>query len=342
MKKIFFLSMILTLLTSCFSFSDYTKRMIKENKLKSHPQTESKAPFNANDFASSDFAVSWLGHATVLVKMNGITFITDPVIFNRIGPPEFANNIFGIKRLIEFPLKPKKIPHIDYILISHAHYDHLDLPSIKYLIKHQKIKPIIIIPRDTKDLLSQFDNVEKVELDWHGNKKVYKNGSTIITAFQVEHYSSTGYGNRKKNRGFNGYIISCKNRSIAFFGDTSYYNYRNWKGEWTGKRKNIDWKTRVQSINSQIDLAIIPVGDYYYSNHSSPAESIEIFKASGAKKLLPIHYDTFILSPPEFYKESPGRQTIRLCLKNNSSEAISFKSNNKDISITEPGLILYP
>lgn len=273
--------------------SGYSREIFIENKIKTTPQVTPPAHPFPKKWADNRITYSLLGHSTVLLNIFGETIITDPLLFNRIGPPEIFQNYFGIKRIQPLPLQRSELPPIDTILISHAHYDHLDLPSIKYL---QQINnnTKVITPRKTAFLIPK--KTDKQELDW--NKELITPQGTKIKAFRVEHYSYVGWGDRSVLMGFNGYLLEKKGVKIAFFGDTAYRRYRDKNGVYqNGISTKVNWKSRVDA-NGKVDLCILPIGDYYYShNHTDPMEALAISEEVGCKKVLPVHYGTFILTP---------------------------------------------
>ncbi|MBN1500131.1 MAG: MBL fold metallo-hydrolase [Spirochaetes bacterium] len=307
--------------------------MIKENKLKHQPyfHPDFKPDFSKWDNNKISFCL--LGHSTVLINFYGVYIITDPVLFKRIGPPEFMNNLFGIRRITACPVEVRKLPPISYIVISHAHYDHLDLPSIKALIKKQKKNPpLIIIPSETSYIFKSMSDLRLMELPW--NKKLSNSEITIIP-FKVEHYGTVANTVRNKKSGFNGYSFIKNGKTIMFFGDTSFKKLRNRDGIRLKSPESVDWKK--QTGNRNPDLAIIPIGDYYYDNHTSPAQAVKIGQMINAAGILPVHYNTFILSPPEKYKSSPDS-----IMKSLLSKKIKFRNyETSDLKFPEIGLSCY-
>ncbi|MGV6818768.1 MAG: MBL fold metallo-hydrolase [Thiotrichales bacterium] len=294
---LFVLLNLFFLMSGCAS---YTRSMIWENKIKLHHiEQTTKAQIDLDE-KNIELEAVRLGHATVLLRLGDQWLITDPVLHDRIGPPELFNNAFGIKRRKALPIALDDLPPIDAVLISHAHYDHLDLPSLRSLISLSK--PTLIIPRGVRELVDKLE-ANTVELDWlASNEKPFTTGSMTITPFRVEHYGHIPWGKRKKWTGFNGYLIKQQNLQVLFFGDTSYQRYRDEYGKPLKKPQKITWRDKftLAEIHQGFDLCIIPIGDsYFHHNHTTPEEAAHLALELNCKKMLPIHYETFRLSPKE-------------------------------------------
>jgi len=187
----------------------------------------------------------------------------------------------GPKRLIAPALSFEDLPAIDLILLSHAHLDHLDLPTL------EKFDPKIpmVMAKNTLDVIDGLGRLEVHELDWGETTGI---GDVEIEALQVKHFGwrypwendrSKGYWN---GRSYNAYLISKNGRHIVFGGDTAYQEYF----KEIGKR------------NLPIDLAIVPIGAYdpWISNHANPEQAVEMANHLGARHILPIHWRTFVQS----------------------------------------------
>ncbi|HEX3618911.1 MAG TPA: MBL fold metallo-hydrolase [Candidatus Udaeobacter sp.] len=230
---------------------------------------------NPANWSNTQVTLAWIGHATVLINFFGIKILTDPVFFPRIGIrlPGFT---IGPKRLIAPALQFHEVPNIDLILLSHAHFDHLDLRTLRCFGE----STTVITARATSDLLrgTQFRDV--IELDW-GEAKTFKTaaGEVNIRALPVNHW-----GARKRRdtyRGYNGYLLERKGRRIIFTGDTAMTN-------------------RFAEIRRQgsIDVAIMSIGAYnpWIQSHCSPEQAVEMANAAGAHFIVPVHHQTFRLS----------------------------------------------
>jgi L-ascorbate metabolism protein UlaG (beta-lactamase superfamily) len=240
---------------------------------------------------------AWLGHTTVLLKLNGFTVLTDPVFSARIGL-NFGPLTLGIKRLVEVAAPLSDLPHIDLILLSHAHMDHFDLPSLRSL--ESKNTQVITADR-TADLLRVRRYGRVHELRW--NKSV-ELPQAKVTAFQVAHW-----GARVRSdvyRGYNGYLLEAGRHRIVFGGDTAY----------TDSFKSL-------KSSKPVDLAIMPIGAYdpWIHVHCNPEQAWAMASDAGAEYVLPVHHQTFKLSresryePIERVLAAAGSTPERICLR---------------------------
>lgn len=331
-----FVTLIVLLQTGC---AQYTRDMLWENKIKPTPYESPENTVIPSRWNNGETTYAWLGHATVLINFYGTMIVTDPVLLDRIGPPEIFDNLFGIKRITQLPLDAEDFPKTDIVLISHAHFDHLDLASLRAL--NEKSDYLLIVPLLTADLVNET-TVNTIELDWKpGATKETSSGDIVIEAFRVEHYSYVDWGERDSKRGFNGYLLTSKaqQKKIAFFGDTSYSRYRDDVGEILKKPLTINWKEKFDAaqIRAGIDLCIIPIGESkYYWNHISPENAVRLAKELNCKKMLPIHYSTFILTPPDEEEVEPETRLRRLLIDENNLELVKCRS------LTTQTATLYP
>ena len=244
--------------------------------------------------------VAWIGHATVLINFFGIKILTDPVLFPRIGIrlPGFT---IGPKRLIAPALEFYELPKIDILLLSHAHFDHLDLRTLHRFDPNTSV----ITASNTQDLLRWTRLRDITELHWHERKTLKTTAGDIdIIAFRVNHW-----GARKQRdvyRGYNGYLLERNGRRVLFAGDTALTN------RFAELRKH-----------GPIDLAIMSIGAYnpWIRNHCTPEQAIEMADAAGAQFIVPVHHQTFRLSfeplrePIERFeaalKQTPERIALR-------------------------------
>lgn len=215
---------------------------------------------------------AWLGHATTLIQIDGFTILTDPVFSPRCGIDLILGTL-GPKRLVSPALTIGQLPKIDLILLSHAHFDHWDLPSLKAL---SNTNIPIICATQTQDLLNPSLWKSIKELGWRETTQV---GPANIRAIEVKHW-----GARVRNdtyRGYNGYLIEAGNYKVLFSGDTAY-------------------TTHFQELRTAkpIDLAIMPIGAYnpWIANHCTPEQAIQMADWANAERIMPVHHQTFTLS----------------------------------------------
>jgi L-ascorbate metabolism protein UlaG (beta-lactamase superfamily) len=215
---------------------------------------------------------AWLGHSTVILKIDGITILTDPVLSHRIGL-NFGPLTIGLKRLVEPALRARQIPRPDAILLSHAHMDHFDLPTLRSLESHDTR---IVTAAKTSDLLRarRYGGVD--ELAWGDTAGM---GDVSIRAFEVNHW-----GARMRSdtfRGFNGYLIETPRYRVLFGGDTALTS-----------------TFRALRSARRLDLAIMPIGAYnpWIRVHCTPEQALKMADDAGAELILPVHHQTFQLS----------------------------------------------
>ncbi len=245
---------------------------------------------------------AWYGHSTVLLKLNGFTILTDPVFSSRVGL-NLGPLTLGIKRLVEVASPVSELPHIDLVLLSHAHMDHFDLPSLRQL---ENKKSTIITAYRTTDLLrpSRFKAVH--ELRWNESVQV---GPANVRAFEVAHW-----GARMRSdvyRGFNGYLIDCEGLRFVFAGDTAF----------------TDSFSALRS-EKRIHMAVMPIGAYdpWIRVHCNPEQAALMATRAGAEFILPVHHKTFQLSreptaePIERLIAAAGSSSHRVCLQDIGQE----------------------
>lgn len=245
--------------------------------------------------------VAWLGHSTVLLKVDGYTLITDPVLNPWIGVDLRVATV-GMKRLVAPALKADQLPKIDLILSSHAHMDHMDLATVRSL---EGPNTEVVMAKATIDLIrgDRFRNVR--ELGWGESAQV---GPLKIKALEVKHW-----GARLRTdtyRGYNGYMIDSGKYRVLFAGDTA----------------NTD-AFKVQR-NGNIDLGIFPIGAYdpWIYAHCNPEQAWRMLNEFGVDRAIGIHHKTFQLSsegynePIERFVLAAGNSESRIVAREIGSE----------------------
>ena len=228
------------------------------------------------DFEKDDNYGVWVGHSTFLIKKNGITILTDPVFSDRASP--FKN--IGPKRLIPPAIPLKKLPEIDFITISHNHYDHLDIRSLKDLYSLNS-NTIFLVPAGDKKLLERqkIENVYEYEW-WEG----YLSDELKITFTPVQHWSKRGLFDRNKSL-WGGWFFEFNDFSIFHAGDTGYSE---------------DFKSTRIKLGSP-KYAFIPIGAYdpewfMAESHVNPEDAVQIMLDLGAENSFGMHWATFKLT----------------------------------------------
>jgi L-ascorbate metabolism protein UlaG (beta-lactamase superfamily) len=208
------------------------------------------------------------------------------VLFLRIGA-DFGIGTVGPKRLIAPALTPGQLPAIDLVLLSHAHMDHLDLPTLKRLSATTQA----VTAHATGDLFTGMPMKKATELKW-GDKTTVKtqNGEVRVKAFEVKHWGARWRSDTY--RGYNGYVLEREGKKIIFGGDTAMTDsFRSLRNE------------------GPYELAIMPIGAYqpWVCSHCTPEQSVRMANDAGANYFLPIHHKTFKLG-----QEGPSEPIRRL------------------------------
>jgi L-ascorbate metabolism protein UlaG (beta-lactamase superfamily) len=214
---------------------------------------------------------AWLGHSSVLMKVDGFTILTDPVLKDWIGVDlRFAT--VGMKRLVGPALAAQDLPHIDLILSSHAHMDHLDLATMRSL---EGERTDVVMAKLTSDLVRANHYRSVQEAGWGETMQV---GPASIRALEVRHW-----GARMRTdtyRGYNGYEIRVGRWRVLFAGDTA------------------DTDLFRAQRNGGANLAIMPIGAYdpWIYAHCNPEQAWRMANEFGAEAFVPVHHQTFQLS----------------------------------------------
>lgn len=223
---------------------------------------------------SNGLTAAWLGHSTVLLNFFGVTILTDPVLFRRVGADTCVGTI-GAKRLIAPALQPSQLPAIDLVLLSHAHMDHLDRATLRALPGRRQV----VTARNTADLLEGTDVGPVRSLGWGERTRVrLRAGQLEVKAFEVKHWGARWRYDRY--RGYNGYVLEREGRRIIFGGDTALTD-----------------SFRALRSHGPFDLALMPIGAYqpWICSHCTPEQALSMANAARANYFLPIHFKTFPL-----------------------------------------------
>lgn len=224
---------------------------------------------------TTDATVTWIGHATLLVQLDGVNVLTDPQWSERASPVSFA----GPKRLTPPGLDFDALPPIHVVLISHDHYDHLDEATVVRLA--QRHKPRFYVPLGLKAWFADLGITDVVELDWWDRR--IERGLTL-TCVPAQHFS--GRSLWKQNRTlWSGWTVAGRAKKLYFAGDTAYY------------RPHFTDIARL----GPFDLAAVPIGAYLppvimKGSHTSPEEGLQVLADVGGQRFVPIHWGTFDLA----------------------------------------------
>jgi L-ascorbate metabolism protein UlaG (beta-lactamase superfamily) len=236
-------------------------------------------------WAQQGVHAAWIGHSTVLLSIDGFTILTDPVFSARIGVG-IGPVVVGMKRLVHPAIALERLPVPDLILLSHAHMDHFDRPSLRALESQQTA---VVTAFGTSDLLrvNRYRSVH--ELRWDDSVQI---GPAKIRAFEVKHWGARTHTDTY--RGYNGYLIEAGRYRIVFGGDTALTD-----------------KFRAVRSSKPVDLAIMPIGAYdpWIHAHCNPEQALSMANDAGAEFVMPVHHQTFQLSS-EPYREPIERMVL--------------------------------
>jgi L-ascorbate metabolism protein UlaG (beta-lactamase superfamily) len=255
---------------------------------------------NPAEWNDARVTAAWLGHATILINFFGIKILTDPALFSRIGI-RFPGLTLGPKRLTAPALESHELPKIHIILLSHAHFDHIDMRTLHRFDRSTKV---ITAPR-TKDLLRWTRLRDVTELRWGERKSIQTSAGKIdIIAFRVKHWGARMQ--RDTYRGYNGYLLEREGRRVIFAGDTALTDSFG------------DLRER-----GRIDLAIMSIAAYnpWIRSHCTPEQAIDMANDAGAQFIMPVHHQTFRLSfepfrePIERFEAALQKMPERIALR---------------------------
>jgi L-ascorbate metabolism protein UlaG (beta-lactamase superfamily) len=229
---------------------------------------------NPAQWSDNQITFAWLGHSSVLINFYGLRILTDPVLGSRCGISTGFGTL-GPKRLVAPALSVKELPPIDVVVLSHAHYDHFDTPTLSQLGR----ETWIATAQGTADVIEgQFSSVNELAWGEEANFRGPK-GELKVQAIEVKHWGERWPS--KKRRGYNGYALHREGKSILFGGDTAQ----------TGALASA-------SAHGPYVAGIMPIGAYqpWIWNHCTPEQALDMTNAARARYILPVHHQTFKLS----------------------------------------------
>ena len=257
-----------------------------------HVMDKEKVLSDLEKYKDDDY-IAWIGHATYLIKLGDTTIITDPVFSKNAGPL-----FFGPKRYTNPALKLNEIPKTNLLLLTHNHYDHQDMSTIrKFPFKDSKV----LVPLKLGKYFTRYRYKDVNELDWYDEIIVSKD--LKVTLLPAVHWSKRSLTDTNKTLWGN-FLIEYKNKKIFFACDTGYGNIYKELGEKYGP----------------IDLTFINIGAYNFYPmapkkdksiyHTNPEEALNIGQDLKSKKVLGMHWGTVVLSledpfePPVRFKNA--------------------------------------
>ena len=228
------------------------------------------------DWSAYRVGVCWIGHATMLVRVAGLTVLTDPVFSSRVGLG-WGLGTLGPARFVRPACDVDALPAVDVVLLSHAHFDHLDRPSLARLSRASTV----VCAKGTRDLVDDFGFRRVVELDANQATTIEANGRSLrVTAVPVRHWGARTV--LDTNRSYCAYLLESDDARVLYGADTAFQEY--WKSIGAG---------------GGVDLAIVGIGAYdpWIGGHANPEQAWEMATAhAGARRVAPMHHSTFKLS----------------------------------------------
>jgi L-ascorbate metabolism protein UlaG (beta-lactamase superfamily) len=233
------------------------------------PMAQAQLPDDA-----AELAVTWFGHASALLEIDGHRVLLDPVWGHRVSP----SPIIGPTRLHEPPMALDELPQVDAVLISHDHYDHLDLPTVRTLLRTQRAP--WVVPLGIGEHLRKWGVPDDriVELDWEGEHRI---GDLALTCTEARHFSGRYF--HRDTTLWASWVVSGPRHRVFFGGDTGY-------------------TPAFAGIGARLgpfDLTMLPIGAYndaWHAIHMDPEEAVRAHGDLGGRVLLPVHWATFNLA----------------------------------------------
>jgi L-ascorbate metabolism protein UlaG (beta-lactamase superfamily) len=223
--------------------------------------------------SNGELGVTFIGHASFFIQIGGQNVIVDP---------NFARWLFVLKRLKKPGVQLRDLPALDLVLVTHAHFDHLHRPSLRALVQQARRRrvatPVIVVPHQVVDLVSDLGFREVVELDWWDN---YRQQELTVTHVPSRHWGARVL--KDSHRGYGGYVLRNHLHSVYHAGDTAYF-------------------PGFREIGRRLapELALLPIGAYnpasFRNVHADPSDATRAFLDLKARWMVPMHYGTFRLS----------------------------------------------
>lgn len=239
-------------------------------------------------------SITWIGHATFLIQIGKTLILTDPFFFDRASPVKFV----GPKRMVPPAIPLEQLPRIDYAVISHNHYDHLDYDAVKYLAERGTR---FIVPAKMDEWFRQHGMENVIARDWWGS---VKEGGLVFTATPAQHFCARTPFDRNKVL-WASWVIQGSDVTIYFAGDTGYFPGFKQIGE----------------RFPEIDIALLPIGAYeprWFMKpvHMNPEDAVQAFLDLGTQTAIAMHWGTIKLTdeamdePPKRLKKSLANHNI--------------------------------
>jgi len=249
-----------------------------------------------------DVVVTFVGHATFLIQVAGINLLTDPVYSERASPVSFA----GPHRVRAPGVRFDDLPAISLVLLSHNHYDHCDLGTLRAL--DRRFQPRLVAPIGNGRLLRSAGIHQVEEIDWWQSASA---APLPVTLTPAQHFSARSMFDRNRAL-WGGFLIETGGRRILFAGDSGYGPH---------------WREIARRLGP-FDLALLPIGAYeprwfMKDIHMNPAEAVQAHFDLGARQSIAMHFGTFQLTPEGF--DEPVRE-LATALRQRGVSAEQFRT----------------
>jgi N-acyl-phosphatidylethanolamine-hydrolysing phospholipase D len=245
---------------------------------------------SANNGRAQEPAITWIGHATMLVQIGGLNLLLDPMFSERASPVQFA----GPKRYQPPGIALKDLPRIDAVLLSHNHYDHLDKASVKALNMQRGGAPLFIVPLGVKKWFAAEGISNVLQMDWWDKHLLKTAGGEVDIHFTpVQHWSARSLGDRRATL-WGGYALFTPESHLYFSGDTGYSK------DFVDTQQHFAAR-QTPALGGGFDMALIAVGAYeprwfMKEQHVNPEEAVQIHLDLQAKRSIGVHWGTFDLT----------------------------------------------
>jgi L-ascorbate metabolism protein UlaG (beta-lactamase superfamily) len=256
-----------------------------------------------------ELAVTFIGHASFFIQIGGLKLLIDPV---------FSDRLVLIRRLRRPGVLIRDLPPIDAVLLTHAHMDHLDIPSLRRIIRHtfrmSGRAPVVIVPEGVEDLVSRlgFESVQSMR--WWGSRRLRQ---VEVTMTPAQHWGARML--RDSHRGFGGYLLRNGSHSLYHSGDSGYFE-----------------GFREIGNRAAPQVALLPIAAYkpdgFRRVHTSPEDALRAFHDLRAECMIPMHYGTFCLS------EEPMDEPLPRLMK----AATDTSVQNRIQALREGDTAIYP
>ncbi len=281
---------------------------------------------SANNGISQEPAITWIGHATMLVQMGGLNILLDPIFSDRASPVSFA----GPKRYQPPGISIKDLPRIDLVLLSHNHYDHLDTASVKALNSQAGGAPLFLVPLGVKKWFASQGISNVQQMDWWDKQTIKTTVGEVEVHFTpVQHWSARGPGDRRASL-WGGYALFAPDFHLYFSGDTGYSQ------DFVDTQKHFA-NRQTAALGGGFDMALIAVGAYaprwfMKDQHVNPEEALQIHLDLQAKRSIGVHWGTFDLTD-ESLDQPPKDLAIARAAKKLPQEAFDVMAIGQTLKL---------